>query len=285
MPPRWAANARATAGCSAAPATTIASRRRRFCDDGLITCFAGCDRGDVLAELRRLGLYDGRVGRRQRLAPRVPSREEMQARERERAERERKARWLWSLRRPIRGTPAERYLREVRGITCDLPATLGYLPPRDEHPHAMIAAFGVPTEPKPGMLAIAEIAVRAVHLTRLAPDGRGKAVVDKPKKVIASPRGSPIALAPPNDLLALAITEGIEDAMSVHQAMGWGAWAAGSAGFLPALAEAVPRCIEVVHVLVDDNSAGRRNSAELVRRLRERGFAAAPHLLRSEVAV
>ena len=39
----------------------------------------------------------------------------------------------------------------------------------------MIAAFGVPHEPEPGQLVIAEDAVCGVHITRLAPDGMGKA--------------------------------------------------------------------------------------------------------------
>jgi hypothetical protein len=71
-----------------------------------------------------------------------------EADERERiatAERLEKARWLWSQRRPIEGTPAERYLREARGYQGPLPATLAYLPPRGEHAHALIAAFGMAT--------------------------------------------------------------------------------------------------------------------------------------------
>ena len=47
-------------------------------------------------------------------------------------------------------------------------------------------------------------------------------------------------LAPMNDLLGLAITEGVEDALSIHAATGLGAWAAGAASRLPALADAVP---------------------------------------------
>ncbi|MBV9530401.1 MAG: hypothetical protein JO283_04875 [Bradyrhizobium sp.] len=51
------------------------------------------------------------------------------------------AAWLWSQRRPIGGTIAERYLT-TRGISCPLPATLGFPPTRkpERHP-AMIAAL------------------------------------------------------------------------------------------------------------------------------------------------
>src|SRR5262245_33873943 len=62
----------------------------------------------------------------------------------------RKARTLWRMRQRIAGTPADRYLRKARGIIGPLPPTLGCLPPRGEYPPALIAAFGVPTEPEPG---------------------------------------------------------------------------------------------------------------------------------------
>ena len=91
----------------------------------------------------------------------------------EAAERLKMARWLWSMRRPIIGSIAETYLRDVRCIECALPATLGFLPARREYPPAMIAAFGISGEPEPGVLAISDDAVCGVHITRLAPDGPG----------------------------------------------------------------------------------------------------------------
>src|SRR5258707_12975901 len=47
------------------------------------------------------------------------------------AKQHRKAARMWANRRPIAGTIAERYLREVRGFGYALPlsATLGFLPP------------------------------------------------------------------------------------------------------------------------------------------------------------
>jgi hypothetical protein len=71
--------------------------------------------------------------------------------------------------------------------------------------------------------------VEVVHLTLLRSEGSGKAEVERPKLFVGSPTNLPIVLAPPNDLLGLAITEGIEDALTVHQATGLGAWAAGAA--------------------------------------------------------
>ena len=183
-----------------------------------------------------------------------------------------KAIGLWRKRRPIIGSPAEVYLREARGIDCALPVTLGYLAPRGDFPPAMIAAFGIPTEPEPGRLAIADTAVGAVHLTRLRPDGSGKAGTDKDKIIIGRCCVAPIVFAPMNDALGLAITEGIEDALSVHCATGLGAWAAGAASRMPALADAVPDFTDCVTVFADANEAGQRNSALLAERLNKRGI-------------
>ena len=141
-----------------------------------------------------------------------------------------KAAWLWSQRKPITGSIAElSYLRESRGITCVLPATLGFLPARGKYPPAMIAAFGLCDEPEPGLI-VPPRNVEAVYLTKLKPDGSGKADVEPNKITIGSPSNLPIVIAPLNDLLGLAVCEGIEDALTVHQTTGLGAWVAGSAG-------------------------------------------------------
>ena len=187
------------------------------------------------------------------------------------AERLSRARWLWSKRRPLAGSIAEMYLREARGYTSGLPATLGFLPGRGEYGPALIAAFGLPEEPEPSRLAIPDDAVLGVHLTRLAPNGSGKAGTGADKIMIGSSLGSPIVVAPPNDLLGLAITEGIEDALSMHEATGLGSWAAGSSSRLPALAAAVPDYVETITIVVDDDDEGRRHAGYLAERLRDGG--------------
>jgi len=83
--------------------------------------------------------------------------------------------------------------------------------------------------------------------------------------------GTPIVLAPANDLLGIAVTEGIEDALSAYVATGLGAWAAGSASRLPALLDAIPNYVESVTILVDDDEDGRRHAGELAARLLGRG--------------
>jgi hypothetical protein len=135
----------------------------------------------------------------------------------------------------------------------------------------MIASFGLCDEIEPGVIA-APRDVQAVHLTLLKPDGSGKAEVKPNKLMIGSPGGLPIVLAPPNDLLGLAITEGIEDALSVHQGTGLGAWAAGSAPFMPRLVDTVPDWIDCVSVFADANEAGETNSTKLAAALNARGI-------------
>jgi hypothetical protein len=190
----------------------------------------------------------------------------------ETAKSQKKVSWLWSQRRPIIGSIAEIYLRKCRGYRGRLPPTIGFLPARGEHCPAMISAFGMARETFPGELVIDDAAVTGIHITKLKPDGSDKAATEADKLTIGIANKSPIMLAPPNDLLGLAIAEGIEDALSVHQATGLGAWAAGTAGRLPAMADVVPDYIESVTVMVDDDENGRKNSNELARRLTERGI-------------
>jgi hypothetical protein len=210
-----------------------------------------------------------------------PSSERLDAIRREAAERAaaesaegvRKAAYLWGLRQPISGSPAERYLREGRGYHGPIPATLGFLRPRKggHHP-AMIAAFAQVDEPEPGVLG-APRSVAAIHLTFLTPDGH-KADCEPAKIIVGKgATGVPIVLAPPNDLLGLAITEGIEDALSVHSATGLGAWAAGCASRLPALADAVPSFIDSVTVAADADATGLRHAGGLRGALQRRGIA------------
>jgi hypothetical protein len=137
----------------------------------------------------------------------------------------------------------------------------------------MLAAFGTATEPEPGRLEIGTRDLCGVHITRLAPDGSGKAGTERDKIMVGMSAGSPIVLAPPNDLQGLAITEGIEDALSVHAGTGLGAWAAGAAARLPALASAIPSYVECITILADSDPDGERHAAELTHRLKQQSRA------------
>jgi hypothetical protein len=204
------------------------------------------------------------------------------------AERLRKARWLWSQRQPIRHSIAETYLRDARGYRGPLPSTLGFLPARGAYPPAMIAAFGIAHEIETGGLIIHDSAVRGVHLTRLLRDGSGKAVFEDPdenaKIMIGYSAGSPIVLAPINDLLGLATTEGIENGLSTYDATGLGTWAAGCASRLPALAAAIDPHVQCVTIITDDDYDGRRHAIALAEQVRARGIEARPIILARRAA-
>jgi hypothetical protein len=179
-----------------------------------------------------------------------------------------KVKWLWAQRQPIEAT-VRTYLQDVRRYTGPLPATLGFLPATDIYPPAMIAAFGMARETEPGRLVIDDAAVTGIHLTKLKRDGSGKAGIEgEPDKVtIGLGNSSPIWLAPINDGLGLVIADGIEDALSAHDATGLAAWAAGTANRLPAMAAVVPDYVECVTIMVDADAdnAGEKYSIELAQ--------------------
>ncbi len=128
-------------------------------------------------------------------------------------------------------------------------------------------------EPEPAVLSIADADVRAVQLVKLKPDGTGKSDCEPNKIIIGKGAlGSPIVLAPPNDLLGLAICEGLEDGLSVYGATGLGVWAAGGATRMPALADAVPDYLDFVTIVADRDEAGVKHANALSDRLRERAI-------------
>ena len=94
-------------------------------------------------------------------------------------------------------------------------------------------AFGLADGTEPADLEL-DHDVSAVHLTRLTPEG------EKLNKIMLGPMsGQPLCLAPINDLGGLCVTEGIENALTMHLGTGLGAWAAGAANNLPKLATAM----------------------------------------------
>ena len=123
---------------------------------------------------------------------------------------------------------------------------------------------------EPGVVSIHE--VHGIHLTFLRPDGSGKADIERPKIMVGPSNGWPIVIAPPNDMLGLAITEGIEDAFTVHQVTYLGAWAAGSASRMRVLVARVPDYIETVTIYSHSDEAGQRGASALADALVSRGI-------------
>lgn len=209
-------------------------------DRVLATCWAGCDRLDVLAELRRCGLLD----RRTDFAPRIisPPRRDGDAR--------RTARALKICRDTQRGagTIVARYLAS-RGIVLDRwPASLRFNP-RCPRPKDKAGNF---VAPQPAMVGLVEHVERgpvAVHCTYLRQDGAGRADVEKPKAIFGPVAGGAVRFGAPRAGEWLAVGEGIETSLSIAVACSMPAWAALSAGgiknlLLPAEATHVVICAD-----------------------------------------
>lgn len=179
----------------------------------------------------------------------------------------RAANWLWSQSQPLKGTLGEVYLRRTRGLNLpSLPATMRYLPPRGSHPASIVTAFGLAEGTEPFDLTL-EAAVSAVHLTRFDENANRTG-----KLMLGAVSGQPLCVAPTNDACGLCITEGIEDALSVHLATGLGTWAAGSATHMPKLAQCVPTWVESITILADKDQTGLRNAKRLHDSLAGLGF-------------
>lgn len=165
----------------------------------LLTCRkAGCSFTDILAAAG-IGAGDYHP----------PSRAELARREAERqAEAQRRAlraSFCWKEAQTITGTVAETYLREARGITCDLPPTLRF------HP----AAWHGPTATRhPALVALVEGGDGfAAHRTFLRADGTGKAALDPTKAMLGAVAGGAVRLTRAQGPLVVA--EGIETALSL----------------------------------------------------------------------
>jgi len=225
----------------------------------LVTCWGGCNRLDVLAELRRRGLLDGRATGYRRPSPHTSQRDDVA--------RTARALAIWHEARPAAGTIVENYLGS-RGILLDAwPAALRFHPacprPRDE--------VGNLRPPLPAMMAMVEHAQRgpvAVHATYLRPDGSGKAdIPKKQQKASFGPiKGGAVRLGIPRAGEWLAVGEGTETTLSVAAACAMPGWAALSAGGIRSLV--LSR--EATHVVIcadhDASGVGERVARDAAAR-------------------
>src|SRR5262249_41820701 len=132
----------------------------------LVQCWGGCDRLDVLQELRRRGLLEGRTTDYRRPSNGTSQRDD--------ATRTARARAMWREATTATGTIVEGYLRSRGIVFDDWPPALRFHPacprPRDEERNFRPQL--------PAMLALVEHVQRgpvAVHATYLRRDGSGKA--------------------------------------------------------------------------------------------------------------
>jgi putative DNA primase/helicase len=212
----------------------------------LVTCWAGCNRSDVLAELRARGLLGGWASDHQ---PRTTA-----ASRDDETRRIALARRIWDAATDARGSPVERYLAG-RGLTIVPPAALRWSP-RCWHREARAYL--------PAMVARVEHVARGlvgVHRTFLTSDYRRRE-----RASLGPIAGAAVRLGTPRPGEWLALTEGIETALAVMTACAMSAWAALSAGGLRVLL--LPH--EATHVIIcadhDASGTGERAAHDAAAR-------------------
>lgn len=219
----------------------------------LVTCWGGCDRLEVLAELRRCGFLHGAAAS---CRPRPVNQSVSDDNS-----RIAKALAIWRDAHPAAGTIVARYLAS-RGIMLDFyPGSLRFHP-RCPRPND---ASGNAVPPLPAMVSLVEHAERgqvAVHCTYLRSDGSAKA--DPPEgqqRAVFGPVGGGAArFGTLSAAGLLAVSEGIETGLSIAMACAWPVWVALSAGGIKKLVLPLEATQIVICSDHDANGIGQRAS-------------------------
>jgi hypothetical protein len=230
-------------------------------DRGLVlaTCWGGCDRDDVLAELRRLGLIEGgRASHPPRLIKPLRIADAGRA-----TDRTARALAIWREGQRPEGSPVQQYLAGrgiVLGDLCPEARASLRFHPRCPHPS------GVALSAMVGLVEHVEHDPTAVHITFLRPDGAGKASLDAAKVMYGPVGGGSVRLGIPRAGERLVVAEGIETAAAVATTCAMPAWAALSAGGIKNLV--LPR--EATHVIIaadhDGSGTGQRAARDAAHR-------------------
>lgn len=150
---------------------------------------------------------------------------------------------IWSAAGPIQNSPGEGYLRR-RGITIDLPDTLRFA--RLRYPEektlrpALVSAVCAPSGDLIG-----------IQRTFLTDDGR-KADVPEVKLSLGRVAGGAIQLGPPT--ASLIVTEGLEDGLTLAQALGRSVWVSAGTAMLSRME--LPEITQAVVIGADNDAAG-----------------------------
>ena len=156
---------------------------------------------------------------------------------------------------PIDGTPADTYLR-ARGISMSLPNSLRFArlaPPRNSGvleangPGLLPALVAVVTDPSGTLIGI--------QRTYLGEDGGKAASSDRKVKFsLGMVAGGAIQLGPADR--SIIVTEGLEDGLTLAQALGRSVWVAAGTSMMPRMAfSAVTRAVVIG---ADGDEAGER---------------------------
>lgn len=252
----------------------------------LIALFKGwtsrADFPQVADYAARFAGVSGQISAAERAAAKARvERNRKQQAERAEGERSKKiasARGRWLGAEPLnRRHAGYRYLREVRGVDLDALAKW----PGAVRQGLLRWPFGEDGDQQwvevPALMTAMQVGgqVRAVHVTALREDGSGKDVrigQNKGRLVFGAPKGAAMCLArgrsglPPRQAHdkhgmddVLALTEGLEDALSVALLQPeWRVWAAYSLGNIPCVS--LPDCCAEVVICADRDTteAGRK---------------------------
>ena len=208
----------------------------------LFHCFAGCHSVDVIRAIRDKGvLREGYVHSRPAQDVAGPSAEWLLG----------KAREIWDAARPLRGSPAERYLQQ-RGIAgpytqlryltrtpCKAGGTLTFRP-------AMISAV----RDDRGLVGIQRTFLDIGSCTKAAD-------LQNPKMALGLPGQGAIRLAPVTDTLGLA--EGLENALAASTMLAIPVWATMGNERFPLVS--IPSPVTRLVLLPDPDAGGRRAEA------------------------
>ncbi|MEN2786074.1 CHC2 zinc finger domain-containing protein [Sphingomonas qilianensis] len=175
---------------------------------------------------------------------------------------------------PIKGTPAEVYLR-WRGITIDLPHTLrfAHLPPPKIEGNGVLAANG--SGLLPTLVAIVTdpsgelVGLQRTYLTQ---DGRKAATTDPKGKVkysLGNVIGGAIQIGPP--AASMIVCEGLEDGLTLAQGLGRSVWVAAGTSMLPQMV--FPELVRAVVIGADGDSSGKVAADKAAAAFTGRGLA------------
>lgn len=201
-----------------------------YIEDGfkrlLVCCYAGCATADVLKALP--------TARTASATPPPPNSPKTTTE---------MARRIWSLSKPITGTPAAAYAAQ-RGLTGPYPSSLRYMPPSPRYPrHALVAA-----------LTDADNHIVAAHLTYVDPDQPWRPGAFTERRVIGPAAGASVRFGRIAGDVA-GVAEGNENAWSAFRLFNIPTLAATTAERIAMLR--LPACVKRVVFFGDPDKAGR----------------------------
>jgi hypothetical protein len=229
----------------------------------LVSCYAGCDRRDVIRGLKAAGVWPERERPEQprqhraprRYAPPTPALSAPRSLGPEDQGRVDVALAIWKETTGAFATVVDHYWHEARGLTLPIPDVIRF---------GAAVPYGVkPNAPRyPAMVAMVQApdgAFAGVHCTYLLPDGSDKRRdVPVSRLAFGCIGGCAIRLAPAVD--ELAIGEGIESAASYMAEFGVAGWAAlNTSGLRSILLPPPPLAFAVTLLGENDDGKGKRN--------------------------